>query len=459
MAKTRVAPKKPLSIPKLELQAAVLSTRLSLVVVKEHDYIIDSTYFWTDSSTVFQSQEIRIRFGKPSLVVKVTLDRLRKTARIQSDKLQEVRNLSDVVSTTVWTLKKFGYESDLKAEANVSLAVDKLSQELKIKWKDNTKATKLERPSLVDFSLWLKGQADIYDDCYPKVSGRFSSQPPKNKNRFGGPSGMTERQNNFLSNFVSRPKPTNSSCIMGDGQGHKLSSCPKFKALSVEERLKKVQKHGLCFSCLSPQHWLNNCSNQKQCGVNGCSRSHTALLHKLRNVTSMENSDVVSATYPAVQTAVGSSTEHSNSSHRSSHTSVLLQVVPVTLYGPKGYFNTHAMLDTGSTCSLLLVDVAERLGLDGPVESVLLNGIQKTSELLTKRINVQVSPVNDFGTQYDVNGVLVVNHLNVPQKKVKLRELQEKWPHLSDLELTEVAGTQVNVQCLLKALPFLLEIA
>jgi len=31
----------------------------------------------------------------------------------------------------VWTFKKFGYESDLKEEANVSLAVDKMSQELK----------------------------------------------------------------------------------------------------------------------------------------------------------------------------------------------------------------------------------------------------------------------------------------------------------------------------------------
>ena len=103
------------------------------------------------------------------------------------------------------------------------------------------------------------------------------------------------------------------------------------------------------------------------------------------------------------------------------------------------------MLDTGNTCSLLLADVAEKLGLDGPLESVLLNGIQKTSELLTKRINMQVGPVNDFGTQYDVNGVLVVNHVNVPEKKVKLQELQEKWPHLSDLELTEVAGTQVTL--------------
>ena len=105
-----------------------------------------------------------------------------KTARLQNDKPQ-------IMSTTVWTFKKFGYESDLKAKATVSFAVDKLSQELKIKWKDNTKA-----------------------------------------------------------------------------------SCSKFKALSVEERLNKVQKHKLCFCCLSPQHWFSNYSNEKQCGVNACTR-------------------------------------------------------------------------------------------------------------------------------------------------------------------------------------------
>ena len=147
-------------------------------------------------------KELESRFSKHSLVVKVTLDRLRKTTCVQIDKPQEVRNLSDVVSATVWIFKKFGYESDLKAEANVSLTVDRLSQELKIKWKDNTKATKLERPCLVDFSLWLKGRANIYYDCYPKVSGRFSSQPGKNKARFGGSNGVTERQNAFSSNFT-----------------------------------------------------------------------------------------------------------------------------------------------------------------------------------------------------------------------------------------------------------------
>ena len=117
----------------------------------------------------------------------------------------------------------------------------------------------------------------------------------------------------------------------------------------------------------------------------------------------------------------------------------------VTLYGPKRYFNTYAMLDTGSTCSLLATDVAKNLGLDGPMESVLLNGIQKSSNLLPKRADVQVSQLNDFGTSFDVHRVLVVDRLNLPERRVDFRELQEKWPHLADLELYEVSVTPVTL--------------
>ena len=53
--------------------------------------------------------------------------------------------------------------------------------------------------------------------------------------------------------------------------------------------------------------------------------------------------------------------------------------------------------------------------------------------------------MNDLGNRFDVNGVLVVDRLNIPERKVELKELQEKWPHLLDLELTEVAGTQVTL--------------
>ena len=72
-----------------------------------------------------------------------------------------------------------------------------------------------------------------------------------------------------------------------------------------------------------------------------------------------------------------------------------------------------------------------------------MNGIQKTSAQPKKHVNLQVSPLNDFGTQFHVNGVLVVDYMNATEKKVTLQKLKEKWPHLSDVELTEVEGTQV----------------
>ena len=56
-----------------------------------------------------------------------------------------------------------------------------------------------------------------------------------------------------------------------------------------------------------------------------------------------------------------------------------------------------------------------------------------------------MSQLNDFGRRFDVHRVLVVDRLNVPERRVKFRELQEKWPHLADLELNEVSVTPVTL--------------
>lgn len=54
MARTRVAPIRPMTIPRLELQAAVLGYRLSLTLVKELDWGEIPVIYWTDSQTVLQ---------------------------------------------------------------------------------------------------------------------------------------------------------------------------------------------------------------------------------------------------------------------------------------------------------------------------------------------------------------------------------------------------------------------
>ncbi|XP_055528011.1 uncharacterized protein LOC129720559 [Wyeomyia smithii] len=51
-AKTKVAPLKPLSIPRLELQAAVIGTRLMKSIVSSHTLQIKRKVMWSDSNTV-----------------------------------------------------------------------------------------------------------------------------------------------------------------------------------------------------------------------------------------------------------------------------------------------------------------------------------------------------------------------------------------------------------------------
>ncbi|XP_041357495.1 uncharacterized protein LOC121374456 [Gigantopelta aegis] len=54
MAKSRVAPLKKITIPRMELTAATVGVRLCKVITDELQYNIDETFFWTDSMSVLR---------------------------------------------------------------------------------------------------------------------------------------------------------------------------------------------------------------------------------------------------------------------------------------------------------------------------------------------------------------------------------------------------------------------
>ena len=52
ISKTRLAPIKTLTIPRLELQAAVAAARMKTKILAEIDFEVDETHFWSDSKIV-----------------------------------------------------------------------------------------------------------------------------------------------------------------------------------------------------------------------------------------------------------------------------------------------------------------------------------------------------------------------------------------------------------------------
>ncbi|XP_067634502.1 uncharacterized protein [Eurosta solidaginis] len=70
-AKTKCAPLKTTSIPRLELQAAVLGTRMAQMVIQEHKVLVHSSIFWSDSSTVISCIKSSQRGYKPFVAHRV----------------------------------------------------------------------------------------------------------------------------------------------------------------------------------------------------------------------------------------------------------------------------------------------------------------------------------------------------------------------------------------------------
>lgn len=117
--------------------------------------------------------------------------------------------------------------------------------------------------------LYLSSRGKTKPEVYNQQKGRYASFDKNAQNV-----------------FISEVK--NVKCILCQTNGnHPLYLCPKFKNLSINDRLTVVKEHRLCFKCLSPSCRASKC-RFRSCF---CNKNHHQLLHfpKTNNLPSQED--------------------------------------------------------------------------------------------------------------------------------------------------------------------------
>ena len=188
-----------------------------------------------------------------------------------------------------------------------------------------------------------------------------------------------------------RSKVSTFTCWLCKSSTHWPDQCLKFAALSQDERLNAAKENHACFSCLKRagrEHRMSNCSRRTQCTetVNGkqCKYYHHPLLHK--------NADV--------RVSISSVLDSQDA---------LLPIISAEIGGQGLYKRSNVLLDSGAQLSLIRLETAASLGLDGKNVSITITKIGGEEEQMkTKEFKVQLTSL--------VNGrSFVVKAIGIPR--------------------------------------------
>ena len=69
-----------------------------------------------------------------------------------------------------------------------------------------------------------------------------------------------------------------SPCMLCSGN-HLLQECREFHNMAIRRRKDLVMEERLCFSCFSRAHRAIDCPQRTICGIAGCTRRHSPLIH------------------------------------------------------------------------------------------------------------------------------------------------------------------------------------
>ena len=275
---------------------------------------------------------LKNRFGNDDLISSLVVKQLKNNAPAKSS--TDLRKLADEMSSCFITLRKMDRLAEISKQSFLVEVVQRLPKHLQFRWKKQAMDSKRDNGKYPTFEDLMKFVSIEAENASDPIYGTLGVTNVGSKAKTDKPSISNSKSSNF--SIDTKEVKKYPKCFLCN-DNHRLFYCEKFKAMRPLERRKFVKDNQLCENCLLSNHLVADCRKNSVCSVPGCGKKHTKFIH----VNERSN---VSAAPSNPETQVNQVETLASSSHGN----VCVPVVPVTV---ESQYETHALLDTGSTSS------------------------------------------------------------------------------------------------------------
>ncbi|XP_045774254.1 uncharacterized protein LOC123873452 [Maniola jurtina] len=378
----------------------------------------------TTPDTVMNALELQ--FGNPDVIISRIVQDIQKLPIMSQEYHKDIVKFSVKVQNFVAAVISIGEDEYLKNMNIMSAVLSKFPTVLLSKWTDYSYPliTEGSKAKLIILSDFLREEAVKTTKTAININYCIKPEHTTHKRKYA-------ENNAYKSHSVllqSDSDTNDSKCrFCRNSTKHNLPDCKMFQKALRKDRWFHVKRYGICFRCLVEKHsdsHSNSCSST--CDIKSCGLGHHRLLHyefKRQPEAGNEPEKAENQTQTETQQVT-----HVKDDNRQ----VLLKTITVQIHGPHGIETASALLDDGSTVTLICADLAERLGLCGLKKKIRMCGAwnSHTFECDSEIVSLTISNKDGQLFTFEANSV---KNLNLPVQDTS-HLCTEPYKHISEIE-------------------------
>ncbi|XP_073960059.1 uncharacterized protein [Choristoneura fumiferana] len=356
------------------------------------------------------------RFNNPRYLVNNHLRALLNVNMVYNT-APALRHLSDNISKHLRSLRSLQVSTEGWDVLLIFLLTPKLEKNIQRKWEE--KITSRELPTLQDFKMFLRKQADILE-----AIGQAASEQPSHS--------ASQPRKAMVITSPPLPKvkqfhtPRN-QCPHCKG-GHYINQCKDFLALNPPSRIRSAKQMGLCLNCLGSNHILPNC-RASTCRT--CKGKHHTLLHVVpitevsnQSQSNHKNLETMTTTLTNNAQSVNLMTQQSATVNNACAVvqpkPIILSTAQIKVFDSQN--NAHilrALLDSGSQSNFITQRAAEILNLQTQKIKFEVLGFNENMTTINQQAHVTImSRDESYSTRlscFVVPNICSVPNYSIPQ--------------------------------------------